>query len=531
MNARIFALVAVTACHDNGAHAPASLAPAPVPFVVAFERLLPSPDQNHAPLFGPDGSITVGATRWQRDGKRGPRNQWAQSGQLRPIASVGTAADPVMLAIAWSGFEIAKRPALTDDETWLVAGAPDATTPNAAIATRLPFSTDWHADVPNAIELAPGRAAFVAAEGDALVVRAVAPLGTALARVALTAEDGHHACWVDDGHVAWREQSGMFATLDIARGTIARMPAPAGRLVACDPGGGSAALATDGRIQIVDLATGGARGAIAADNAKLVAIADHGCELAMLSRRIVSVYRCTDLGWYRPLFVRATARPPRWIAFSPDGATLAFVGASLVVMRAGAVERPPPPLPTLAELPRGFTPRPPTLADEHEPWGYAQLALPMGIGALPAVLVDAQDEHDIAEVRTIAMPREAVSVAAPAPDADDATLRTYALRAMPELFDSWRDATVESDRDAQYTLRVGRRDGKPWFETRELWRDGCEPYDGYTQVVIDRDLLFITRVLVPPHGSTSPWLQTFYDLPFEHRTHVARRRGPDSGPC
>ncbi len=537
VNTRILALIPIAACHGDvpAAVQPAAVQPAPVQFAVSFERLLPWPDRNQTPLFGPDGSLTVGSTRWQADGKRGAHNAWAWPGQLRSIASVGTPARPEMLAIAWNGLELADRPPISREETWLVAGVPTEHTPQAAVPTRLPFLEET--DVPSAIELAPGRAAFVAAEGDALVVRAVAPLGTVLARIAVTPEDGHHACWVDDGHIAWRERAGTFATLDITRGTIAHVPAPAGALVACDPGGGTAVLATDRATQIVDLATGVARGAVASNNVELVAIADHGCELALFSQRIVSVYRCTEppYAWYRPIFVRAIsamARPPHRMGFSPDGATLAVVGDSLVVMRAGAVERPLPPLPTLSELPGGFaTARIPSDHDARDEWAYAQLAIPMGLAALPAVLVDASRDPEIAKARTIAMSRDTISVAAPAADADDATIRAYALRTMPELFESWRDAKVETGDDADFTLRVGRRDGKPWFETREIWRDGCDWYDGYTQVVIDPDLLYVTRVLVLPHASTNPWLQTFFDLPFQRRSQLTRRRGPDSGPC
>ena len=105
------------------------------------------------------------------------------------------------------------------------------------------------------------------------------------------------------------------------------------------------------------------------------------------------------------------------------------------------------------------------------------------------------------------------------------------MTAMPELFDSWADAKVETGRDAEFTLRTGRRDGKAWFEAREIWRDGCEPYDGYTQLVIERDLIFVTRVLVPPGSATNPWLQIFFDLPFRDRSKVARHRGPEMGPC
>ncbi len=102
---------------------------------------------------------------------------------------------------------------------------------------------------------------------------------------------------------------------------------------------------------------------------------------------------------------------------------------------------------------------------------------------------------------------------------------------MPQLFDQWSDAEIESGREAGFTLRVGRTKGIPWFETREIWRDGCEPYDGYTRVVIDRDAVFVIRALVPPAGSIKGWLEKFFDLPFGNRVQTARRRGANSGPC
>lgn len=461
MNLRIVALALFAAC--RGSSPRIEIEPAPPAFGVAYERLLPTSDRNETPLFGGDGWITVGSTRWQPDGKR----------------------------------------------------AATATVPREAVATRL---------------LSPRGAAFVGVEGGFFVVRAVRRLQTVLARVALAAEDDHHACWVDDFHIAWRDHAGTFATLDIVRGTIEHMRAPAGSIAACDPRGGYAALATERRIQIIDLATGAPRGAVTtATPTELVALGGNGCELATYSRRIISVYRCTNDRWYLPTFVRALstmARPPRKLQFSPDGETLALVGESLVVMRAGAVEVPPPALPTLAELPSGFVTRR-VVVPEYDDWEYAQLAMPSGLSQLPVVLINARRKDDLAVVRAVAMPHAAVSVAAPTSDADDSTIRAYARGVMPELFDSWR---LEQDSD-ELEIRVGRREGKPWFEAREFWRDGCDWYDGYTQVVVDRDLLFVTRALVLPHASTNRWLQTFFDLPFQQRTRLARRRGPESGPC
>src|SRR5204862_2524340 len=118
----------------------------------------------------------------------------------------------------------------------------------------------------------------------------------------------------------------------------------------------------------------------------------------------------------------------------------------------------------------------------------------------------------------------------PALDATDLEITRFAQAAMPYLFDAWSHAELGTGRDATFTLRVGRTAGQPWFETRELWRDGCEPYDGYTRVVVDRDVVFVVRALTVPGGSIRGWLARFFDLPFG-RTRTARRAGPRSGPC
>ena len=71
----------------------------------------------------------------------------------------------------------------------------------------------------------------------------------------------------------------------------------------------------------------------------------------------------------------------------------------------------------------------------------------------------------------------------------------------------------------------------PWVETREVWRDGCEPYDGYTRLVIDPEGVFVIRALTVPAGPIDGWLAKFFDLPFGARTRTARRAGPETGPC
>ncbi|MEO8844275.1 MAG: hypothetical protein ABI591_09985 [Kofleriaceae bacterium] len=501
-------MVLIAACRTPPAE-PVAPARSP-PLEVAFERILPRSAQDQPPLFGPDGSITVGATRWHDDGRRAERNAWDRSGQLEPIAVIGTAAHPEVVALAWSGFEIPDR--TSDDGAWLVIGAPSATTPRTATGTELQFN-----DREAAIELSPACTAMVANELEALVVRSV-PEGKELARSA----GNHHACWIDDHHVAWLG-NGVLTELEVAHHTR-RESVLAGTIVACDPAGGRAAIATPTGIAVIDLVTHAQLGAITIAHYDHVALA--GPELAVIQGQTLAVYR-EERWWLRTELVRTNAaRPLTQLAFSNDGRELAVVGETLIVIRAGiragAAAHAQPDLP-VGDLPAGFS-----AMTESAEWSYAQLATPSGWSALPAQIVHAHRDYD--EAMTLAIDPATVS-ATLVHDADDAAIRAYALTIMPELFDSWQNAQVETDTDAEFTLRVGRRDGKPWFETRELWRDGCEPYDGYTQVVIDRDLLFVTRVLVIPGASTNPWLQTFFDVPFGHRTKLARRRGPDPGPC
>ena len=262
-----------------------------------------------------------------------------------------------------------------------------------------------------------------------------------------------------------------------------------------------------------------------------------GCDVAMLRGNTLTVLHCEStrgVTWYRTTRVypfAVDAHRPSRLAFSPDARRLAVVGDSLVVLEPAVGRSAPPALPAMDELPTGFA-AVTTRSGNYDGWGYAQLATPTGLAPLPAKIIHARrDGDDAADVVALAMEPDAFSRTPPPAGAGDAAIEAWALAVMPELFDQWRNAEVGTSRDADFTLRVGHRDGKAMFETREAWRDGCEPYDGYTQVVIDRDLVFVTRALVAPAASTNPWLQVFYDVPFFHRTQLARRRGPETGPC
>ena len=473
--------------------------------MVRYERILPTSARDHEPLFGTD-SLTIGTSRWHRDGRRAERNAWDEAGQLEPIAMLGSD----VIALAWSGFEIEDRALDGDNETWLVSGPPTTRKPRTVAATGLEF-TDGTAGL---IEVSPAHTAMVATEHEALVIRSL-PEGKQLAHI----PGAHHACWVDDHRIAWLADDKL-TELDLVTSAREEL-AFAGTFVACDRAGGRAVIAIDHELAILDLATRTRLGAIttAYDH---VAVA--GRELAVLANGSVAVYRA-EPNWMRTETVLATHAVLTHVAFSEDGAQLAVVGETLIVLQPGATATAQPALP-VAEMPDGFATVDPTA--ELPGWSYAQLATPSGLAPLPALIVHAHRDFD--EVVTLAIDRETLSTTL-APDADDVAIENFAKRVMPELFDSWDHAKIAADRDAEFTLRVGRRDGKPWFETRELWRDGCEPYDGYTQVVIDRNVIFVTRALVVPGETTNPWLQTFYDVPFGQPTKLARRRGPDSGPC
>jgi hypothetical protein len=239
-----------------------------------------------------------------------------------------------------------------------------------------------------------------------------------------------------------------------------------GTIVACDRAGGHVAVATGAKLAVVDLATRAELGAITTPFER---VAVSGRELAVLTSHSLAVYR-TQQHWTRTELVHPIHVPLTHLAFSDDGSQLAVVGETLIILQPGAVTTPPPALP-VAALPTGFT----LFVHGDEPtWSYAQLSTPSGWSPMAAQIVHARRDFD--EAMTLAIDPATVSAALPR-DADEAAIKAYALKVMPELFDSWTAAEVETGHDADFTLRVGRRDGMPWFETRELWRDGCEPYE------------------------------------------------------
>jgi hypothetical protein len=534
-------LALAPACSSSKAPAPreeppTATEPAPRPEVgVLFERVYDGSGRA-MPVFGPDGGITVGGRQWDRNGHYVGRNAWAIGGQAYPLAIIGEPLHPLVLVAGWGGMaDMPERPAgSTGDGMWLLAAAPGADKPAHATWTA-------HAFLDDGVTLSPNGAAVAVIEGAEIVVRAV-PTGTVITRAAFGKNDGApRACWIDDARIAWLTADGDARRLHALgirdHATQAFKLATRVSFAACDPAGAVAGVTLEhGAVGVLDLVTGEVLATVVPDADDVeVAVGERGAKLAVGAAEALVVYE-RDGAQLKPVFTapRHDDLAPK-LAFSPDGQRLAASGSTLLVLGPKTEARVRPPAPELRfELPEGFTAVPADAMSELA-WRYAQLPAPTGAASLPAMLVHAQTEQDDApyftHVVALALDREELAPL-PAPDAPDAELATFGKRAMAQLFGHWNTAELdERDRDATYTLRVGRTDSKPWFEARELWRDGCEPYDGYTRVVIDRDVVFVIRALTVPHGPIQGWLATFFDLPFGARVQTALRRGPSMGPC
>jgi hypothetical protein len=499
---------------------------------VLFERTLPGGEER-APLFGPGDSITVGPRQWNRDGRYLGRHAWATEGQIRPVGVIGTVDRPLVVAVGWGGLDEEIAGASTGDHAWLLAAAPGAAKPAYAAAMTHEFLEDGFA-------LSPKRAALAAGEGADMVVRAL-PSGVVIARAphgAARTDEAPVACWIDDARVAWTghdANGAVLRTLAITTGTVAVTHLAEAGPLHCDPAGGVAAMeAPEGTVKLLDLATGRtvATAALgptqATDDERhgpVIAVGQRGARFAIAFRDVLTVYaRSGEL--LAPLYQHAlVAGAPVRMTFSSDGERLAVATTALTVLgpkaevHAGIAPR------IAFELPRGFT-SVPARSSEQEAWRWAQLGGPSGMAPQSALLVNAVEQEDLfADVTAVALPRDELANP-PAPDANEEQITAFAKATMPQLFEQWQHP--EGD---EFTFRVGMTKGMPWFETREIWRDGCEPYDGYTRVVVDRDAVFVIRALVPPAGSIKGWLEKFFDLPFGMRVQTARRQGPRSGPC
>ena len=567
-------LIAVAACSSRReqppGQAPEAVTRAPAPIAVLFERTLPGGEER-APLFGPGGSISVGPRQWTREGRYGGRHVWGTEGQVRPIGVIGSVDRPLIVSIGWSGFDDAPRKPKEPDHAWLLVAEPTAAKPAHIAPT-------GHEFLDGGFALSPHGAALVATEGADMVVRAL-PSGAVITRAphgAAKTDDAPVACWVDDARVAWTGTDGtapVLRTLTITSGAVAITRLAAAAPLHCDPAGGAAAMeAPEGTVALLDLATGAtlATAPLASTTAGTlepssaanppttvtpptapaareppmdsddeptdeaappsIAVGQHGARLAVAFYDVLTVYD-RDGAKLAPSYTHAlVAGAPVRMAFAPDGERLAVATTALTVFGL-ATEVHPGVAPRIAfELPRGFT-TVPTHSKAQEAWRWAQLGGPSGMAPQSALLVNAVEQENLfADVTAIAVARDEFANP-PAPDATDEQITAFAKATMPQLFEQWENATIGPERDDELTLRVGRTKGMAWFETREVWRDGCEPYDGYTRVVVDRDAVFVIRALVPPAGSIRGWLEKFFDLPFGMRVQTARRHGPETGPC
>ncbi len=534
-------MLLLAACGSRGAtQDPPSTPPAtpteaekPEKLGVVFERLLVDWEAP-APLFGPDGSVTVGARRWNADGTGVARHVFARDGQLRPVAIAGTPDAPRMIAVGWSGLEDVPPAPPAEDRAWLVTGRLDSETSSAT-----PIHHEFLGE--NNVEVSPDGASIVTIERSDVVVRAAAT-GIEHARHPLGAvekssfPDARHVCWIDDAHVAWIGHDKTTPVLRVAagHGPIATTPlAQSATIVACDPAGGAAAIESAGSIGVLDLDTASVTPvhAIDPDGDYRIAIGARGHRVAIATTDGFTLYS-RDAATFASAFSLAKSASsderPAKLAFSRDGHRLAVTDATLVVI--GDTSNAPAPLavPTIAfDLPHGFVD-----SSIDTAWRYAQLPVPSGAAPLPALLVNAQSEDQpIAHVIGLAVDRAELP-RIPPDTATDAEMKAFAKHTMQRWFEAWQFADVDDKSpDADYTITVGRTNGMRWFETREIHRDGCEPYDGYTRVVIDTHLAYIVRAITVPGGSIDGWLAPFLDAPFGARVQTARRKGPRTGPC
>lgn len=542
---------------------------------VLFERVLPT-HHNGAPAFGPDQRINVGPRRWSRDGAYLGLHRWSRNGQMTVAAEAGPATAPLLLVSAWADAQMPGAPKDVPDGSSFVLTVP----PDAAVPTHVALAGAEYQAEGSPLTLSPDGTRYAIAERAAMVVRALD--GTVVASAPYARGDGARdarVCWRDAAAITWlalEQGQTMLRTLQLDAAATPRIatsvPLPSqlqGQAISfasCDPGGGAAMIELANSVAVLDLASGVAStvASLAAESSDdppaplRTAVGAHGQRVAVSVGGSVTLYQHNantwQSLWQRKWPSRAQSDAPfgaLQVAFSTDGNRLAVVGGTLVVVGpANDVVAPLAPPSTF-----DFT-LPKTFADintrvvaadgetNDSSW-YGQLPTVSGFALYPHELLHAfRDTPTGVDVVALALDASEFQGHVPSATATDADLVAFAKYLMPRLFDHWNSYDIvdsaaaamaalpaTTDRDPSYSLKVGRTDGKPWFETRELQRDGCEPYDGYTKVVVDGHELFVVRALTYPGGPIQGWLDKFFDVPFGVKVQIARRKGPTMGPC
>ena len=513
-----------------------------------FERVLPSRWGSRQPLVGADGRIVVGDLVWDRAGRYVGRNQLDRGGSLDPVGMVG---DRVM-SLGWDALYDGGEPG------WLVVG--DVAQPIEA-ATHFGVAATYD-PLGNEAAVSPGATRVALVEGARVVIRDLASgaeLAAAPHAAAVDGARGPRVCWATEARIAWHDGDAGWTTLDASRGANAvRMSWPATAALACDAAGGAAAVTIPTGVATIELSTGARIGElVVAGVPSAVAVADHGHRIGVAAGPHVSIAVLPrgasqfTSAWHHVWNTDSNAPPrqddeilpPDWndffqLSFSPDATRLAIVGSTLLVVGPASDARPVAPAPALTiELPKGFTQGGP---DDQIAW--PRLAAPSGALPLPARLLHAQARGPSwAEVTITAIDADELRDRLPSATASTAEVAAFGRLALQRISAHW--ASIGDDtaipapspraHDAEFTLAAGRTETAAFADGRELSRDGCEPYDGYTRVVFDRDrgIVVVVQATTTPGSSIAGWLAVFLDAPFHLKPARERRRGPSSGPC
>jgi hypothetical protein len=541
----------------------ATSAPLPLlPLYPLFEKVVPYYGKR-VPVFTPGRGVIIGSRQWDLDGKYLATQPYSIDGNQRVIAVVGSPTLPLWVLGTWrdTGKSDAAQSDVSDNDSFLVT-----TTGTTSHSTKL------HKEFYDPMTVAPDGKAIASREGEAVVIRAL-PSGAELARQRIVVANVGYAgnnpvCWDTSSRAVWLASDNnevVLQSLDLAapKSQAHKLQAQPPQWskqkqlpsLVCDPSGTAAAvIADDSSVTIVALATGKSLATVPATDADniSVAIGSHGQRLAVAADGKLTVYRRVGQSLQPDLNRQWQGSNPDHseftMQFSNDGTRLAVLGSTLVMFG----ESSPTDFPSVPDfafkMPSGFRDVTETYPNDIEQPGHwiGQLSTMSGLVKFPHMLVHATTDpnHSVtADVVALAFLLNEFGNQVPAVDASEPQLAAFAKRVMAQLFTAWNSeqlgdaskaaiaALPASKRDSDYTMRIGNTDGKPWVETRELWSDGCEPYDGYTKIVLEPPYVYVVRAVTVPGGSIKGWLEKFFDLPFGMRVQTARRKGHTLGPC